>query len=870
MKISFGLQLDGGNWPEFAEGHEAEIGDVSVGQSGLINLLETHLGLVSVPMPEALRIRQYMVRIQSLPNGSRFYSDSFAFDAWASARELLGWRDELVFHGWNPEAENQPERIAAIAEIERASNDLLADGLSDRVRKVMDALGERPELPIHQITLQDPLHLLPTPWKCLVKELQACGVDVDDAVLDVSLPEEIILLESEHVWPQAQAVASWLKVADATGDIALLCQQDTTQLDQALHAQAQSATGQSMTSAQLGVFQLLPLVLENLWKPVRIDRLMELLSVPLSPVPAFAARRLIKAVAKKPGLESELWKKTMAEIEEKKCSYFIKDGMAEEQAHNEAKDFASGLDQWLRAGRVDIASEAPTAVVIVALKRLQKHLAGQSKRVPIAKVAMGHCRELSMILSNMRSIGKPLLDRIVDDVVGPGRSSNSLREAATWGVIGDVSQLTGTIDTLVWWGFLDPSAPERNVWTDAERQWLREKGMSLDEPRLDRERERYHWLSALARSRKMLLCRPIELNGAPVSIHPLWSEIEADARLASRCKHIRAIDLFTGSNPKLLGMPLAVEEAKLIPSPTVSAYKSFESKDISGPRKLSPTSLGNLFGCSFKWLMEDLGIADSDVMGFSRDSAMIGTLAHQVLEDVFSAGTIPDPDDARIAANTSYVRRVPEMAADLLLPENSAKYEDIRKRVSDAAEDIVRRFDQAGFDRVVCEQWIKTKLDGVPVNGRADVIAYNAENKPHIIDFKYSYGSNYYKGKIKHGRDVQLVTYARMLGSTPSPVAYYLIPRREMITMFPAFGADTVESEITMTDGWNRVRKTYSSAMGDIRNGKVVASGLFSKDESKQLEEEREADGEIYIEPPCRFCDFASLCGLNAGGEAHE
>ncbi len=870
MRIDFGLKLDAGNWPEFTAGREAEIGDVSVGQTGLISLLETHLGLAGEAEPEALRIRQYMVRIQSLPDGRRFYSDSFAFDAWASARELLGWRDDLVLHGWDPKAGNQPERLAAIAEIELASDYPLADGLSDRVRRVTHALGNRPALPIRQITLQDPMHLLPTPWKRLMEKLQACGVEVSDAILGTSLPVEIVLLESEHIWPLAQAVAGWVRAAAETGDIALLCQQDTTQLDQALHAQGQPATGQRMTSAQLGVFQLLPLVLENLWKPVRIGHLMELLSVPLSPVPAFAARKLIAALAKKPGLESELWEKAILEIEERKQSYLTRDGMDEEKAHDEASVFASGLDQWLRVGRVDINSEAPTAVVTGALERLRKHLAGCVERIPMARVAMGHCRDLITILSDMHSIGKPLLDRIVDDVIGPGRSSGNIREAAPWGVIGDVSQLTGAIDTLAWWGFVDPSAPERNVWTTVERQWLKDQGAPLDEPGLDRERERHHWLSALARSGKMLLCRPLELNGVPVPIHPLWFEIEADARLASRCKHIRAIDLFPGSSPTLLGVSLSLEEARGNPPPALSADRSFEPKGVSGPRKLSPTSLDSLFGCSFRWLVEELGVAGSDVMGFPRDSAMIGTLGHQVLEDVFSPGTIPDPDDARIAAERSYVRRVPEMAADLLLPEKKAEYEDTRRRIADAAGDIAGRFRQAGFDRVVCEEWVKTTLDGVPVKGRADIIAYDNENRPHIVDFKYSHGSNRYRDKIRKGRDVQLVTYARMLGASPSPVAYYLIPRREMITIFPSFGADTVELEITIVDGWNRVRKTYSSVMTDIRRGKVTVSGLLSGDESKRLEEKREVNGEIYLEPPCHFCDFAALCGLNVGGGPRE
>ncbi|RMH59149.1 MAG: PD-(D/E)XK nuclease family protein, partial [Zetaproteobacteria bacterium] len=153
MRIRFGMGLDGGAWPEFDCGQDARLGEVIVGPAGLIGLLETHLGLGGPETAAALRIRQYMVRMQSLSASRRFYTDSFAFDAWASARELLAWRDELVLYGWSPEFPDPPERFAALAEIERARDLPLAPGLADRFRAVLAALQAQPVLPIRTICL---------------------------------------------------------------------------------------------------------------------------------------------------------------------------------------------------------------------------------------------------------------------------------------------------------------------------------------------------------------------------------------------------------------------------------------------------------------------------------------------------------------------------------------------------------------------------------------------------------------------------------------------------------------------------------------------------------------------------------------------
>jgi len=167
---------------------------------------------------------------------------------------------------------------------------------------------------------------------------------------------------------------------------------------------------------------------------------------------------------------------------------------------------------------------------------------------------------------------------------------------------------------------------------------------------------------------------------------------------------------------------------------------------------------------------------------------------------------------------------------------------------------------------------VHTLLDGIEVKGRADVIAYNKRREAHIIDFKYSYAQNYYQGKIEKGRDIQLITYSRMIDNSAKPVAYYLIPLKQMVTAFSEFGAETVEigkkddaGEVstTLDEGWSKLCKTYTEELQQLRAGNALASGLIDEEELKKREEERDAKGMIHESPPCRFCDYGSLCGVN-------
>jgi hypothetical protein len=60
-----------------------------------------------------------------------------------------------------------------------------------------------------------------------------------------------------------------------------------------------------------------------------------------------------------------------------------------------------------------------------------------------------------------------------------------------------------------------------------------------------------------------------------------------------------------------------------------------------------------------------------------------------------------------------------------------------------------------------------------------------------------------------------------MLGERHTPVAYYLIPKREFVTNSPAFSVDVIDSSVTGEEGWNRVRKSVSSYTIGMSNAEL-------------------------------------------------
>ena len=77
MQITFGMYLDGVPWSH----KQASSGEVQVGPLGLLSLLETKLGLTGPVVHPAVRIDQYMHRMELHDHPDKWFHTSFNADA---------------------------------------------------------------------------------------------------------------------------------------------------------------------------------------------------------------------------------------------------------------------------------------------------------------------------------------------------------------------------------------------------------------------------------------------------------------------------------------------------------------------------------------------------------------------------------------------------------------------------------------------------------------------------------------------------------------------------------------------------------------------------------------------------------------------
>ncbi len=179
IEIILGYAFDGGSFPDALGDAEAVSGKVVVGPMGLLSILETRLGLKEASTHPAVRIGQYLARLQAVDDGQRFSSKSFEADAWATANELLGWRDVLVFGGWDGRAiQGMSARLGDLVDVESLEQPAMSPGIGERLQSVVSALdgASQKQVGVSSLDLVEPEQEWPLPWRSVFQTLSLAGV----------------------------------------------------------------------------------------------------------------------------------------------------------------------------------------------------------------------------------------------------------------------------------------------------------------------------------------------------------------------------------------------------------------------------------------------------------------------------------------------------------------------------------------------------------------------------------------------------------------------------------------------------------------------------------------------------------------------
>lgn len=930
MRLTFGMQLDGTEWSREA----ASVGEMRVGPLGLLDVLETHMGLLGLHDHPARRIDQYRTRVEACDHADAWFHQSFQADPWSTAKHLLALRDELIGAGWDGTAgEDDGPRLRALAEIERQQLPLSA-GFGDRLIAAMNELNHWKSLPISRIILTERRNELPPIFDELFKLLEGMNVSIDQAAImptgdgesnpalvqcalagskengDLQQDDDsLLLIECSDEWEAAEHVARWLAAtgpSDETrisnADVTILCPGDSGVLDAALRRYGLPRIGRSESSRWRMYLQVLPLVLANAWKPVDVRRLVEFLTLDPSPVPGPARGLLLDALKVEPGISGGKWREAMINIPQA----YQKSAAAYGKTITDAVagEIADTIDRMLAQERFDAETGIPEEHLRARCQWVIDAFARHKEQEEELREAVAQAREMQRLSEGKGLLRRIEVERMLDSVIGTGtKEITREREAAPWRVITHPEQAIDSCGTLIWWNFVAEDPPARTWWSPKESESLAARGARLEDSATLLGREAGARRRALLCARDaVLLFAPERLRGEEVWPNPLWDDVRIAAkklRPDTTDKHVRNIisrrcsSLAADGVWSLATRTLPLTGVRPVPLPGGKTEFAVPMNTVERPQRLSYSAMSDMIGCPMKWTLQSHArLVRPAAQELPDLRTMIGNLSHRIVKRLYSDTEREwTPDSAAAEVARLFDELLPVMASELLLAGSEVALHRYRSTVVAAIRTLVQEIDRLGLVVEASEQEIETEYEGLRFKGYIDLVCRDERGERFVIDLKWASSETYYGDLVEEGRALQLASYAWLLkardvndggetdaGSNFSDGAYFLLAKGELLGASEKLGQDALDSTIPPEEIWQRGRRSWEARYHELQRGITTATGVEEnligdkegmelKAVRNKLKESASAAELLYVQPPCRFCHFSTLCGVRREAE---
>lgn len=840
MKIRFGIYLDGADWAA----EKIAIGNITAGPLEMLKILEDRLGLSGIATSQPERISAYQQKINAAD--CRWCRESFAIDPWATARQMLQWRDELVDADWD-KTSGTTKRLKTLAEIEKQSCAVVDPAVSDRMQNVLAALKSMP-LKLNMI-LNEPLELYTPLWRKIIAELQksnpgiACQTIVAGGDIHSKLANgKLRVITDFEEFSLAEFIARFLAEQTKNNnadETVILSQSSTFLLDRMLHRHGMPALGVSEDSPFREALCALPMMIENLWESCSVMHLTEFLNASYCPIDRDIADEIIRALQKNAGIGNEDWEKVFIphpdanECKKKellKTKRILETHYAPHAAADDSK--IAGIPVADLDERCDWLSDGI-----------------KSNMKPEFAITLNHIELFRSIIKDYKVLTRIEIYRILDSIISTGTGSENIRhEAAPYKLIRSPGALTGKCTTLIWWNFTDRGMKQSSSWTPEE---IASAKLEI-ETDLQIKQEQYGWQDAIQKADSVILCIPKFICGEPVFHHPFMDQIKTSAEaleIPEYCYIKRPSDSYD-----LLKNSVELETVNVKDGiQSRNAFKLPENK-ISHEH-ISFTELEKLIECPFCWFMKHHSKLEKSTLSKIPTGALLkGTFAHKLIELIFNEKKTWTPETAEKRAGELYDDLCSKMAIELKGGFMGASrggrtkkhiLHAIRKLVEEInhrrlnVESVEKKYPAEGAEEI--------KYCDTSFKGAADMVMHDQNGDIHIFDLKWS-SSSKYQDHIEKGTALQLASYAWLEtgDACKAHCAYYLLPK---------YMAVEDENKDSWADLWKSAANTYSERMREIRGGHLSLLDV-------------ESDGALTFDSQCDYCDFRSLC--NSAGVKEE
>lgn len=864
MKINLGLHLDGAH-SRFAD---ATLGVTTVGPAGLLNLLETQLGLLHATASQSERVVQFRECLKLALSLDRFYAKSFQTDELGTAATLLAWRDEWHSHGWAGDlslAESQ--RLRDMQAVEAFTAGRLAWCEGERLQRVLDKMAQRSPA-IDSIVLLDPLANFPARWQAVLARLPLetpTELPLADGLLGRlqsalkalnlnQIPEKLTWVDDGSVrFVQSETkslAAHWLagELPQFKGNALIVAEQHRGELDGVLASANLPRQGFKEPSAFRPTLQVLPLALDQLWSPLDVGGLLQFLTHPVCPVLSVVKTRVASKIADVPGLGAgEAWDKALESIKEACEKYDI-----------DFADAENSLNTWVlheRYSRLD-PDGVPLPVVVervsLLLEFFRSRLAHENLAERVAfNAAFAQTQTTLNAIKALQAQGETCirarqLQKLVAQATAQG-STNPLNVAQV-GACAAVTQCGAAVepvDHVLWWQLSSPALPKPYPWSKQEMLDLQQAGVTL--PSMDSclAAIASEWLKPILAAQKSLT---LMLPTPGTEPHPLWQMVES---------------LFGGHPPvvsleSVVTQALGNHSAKLPienrPLPARARWWHLpENVTIPQREKESFSSLESYLFNPYQWLLRyPAKLKSSDILEVSDSFLLFGTLSHTLAERLFG-----EFDGLRMS-QAAFEAWFPEQFAALIraegavleMPGRGTELETFRQQLKRALETLREQLVSAGVVEVCPEVELEGRFKGGEIGGFADLVVKRADGEVAIVDLKWA-GGKKYPQKLEQNSHLQLAIYAELLrqktGNLPH-VAYFILSSQQLIAnddhFFPKARVihrhKSVQAE-NLRHLWNRFEHSWAWRREQMRQGEVEL--ILSEEDIKDGQTEWPEEG---------------------------
>lgn len=887
MKIRLGLHLDGEHGWQPAN----QLNVTTTGPLGLLNLLETQLGLLQALPSAAERVVQYVEGLKRCDSAVRFYHRSLTTDELGTAATLLAWRDAWYLHGWrNSLDQAKSTRLRDMQAVEAAIIGKIPPSIGERLQAVLDALAIR-QPAISEIELCEPLGSYPQRWQAVLSHLpirQNCGMASPvpttllgqmqkalEAISRGESPEKLAWITDGSVrLVRAETeifAARWLAEVLREGDPAqtlIVAEQGRSALDEVLSTAHLARQGFKESSSFRPALQVLPLVLEQLWAPLDIYGLLQFLTHPVCPVPSLARTRIAEKLARYPGIgASEEWNKALARIEQA-CTERGRDWAATR----------SSIAFWVEHERFDRNGEsgAPIAAILDKVRALADYFRARLASDQIEQrfaFNAGYSQVLAcqqalegLLAQGTVAIRPRQLQKLVMQVTARGSGNQLL--AAELGACRSVANPSAAIeasDHVVWWQLAAGAMPKPYPWSRQELAELKEAGIVLP-PLVDTLNQlATDWLKPILSARKTLT---LMLPPPGTEVHPVWQMLETAFADAPPVESLEG--LLEASKPSLPMQPITLR--------TLPARQRYWQLPAGTPiprrGRDSFSSLESFLFNPYQWLLRyPADLKPSGILDISDSFLLYGNLAHNLIERFYQQADALAITDEQFV--TWFKTNFPEIVATegnvLLLQGRGADLERFREQLQLAMLLLRRHLATAGVVCVEAEQELSGHFRGGEIFGFADLVVTRADGTKAIVDLKWA-GGKKYPEKLAANSHLQLGIYAELIrqktGVWPH-LAYFILSQARLIAPDDRFFGDAkvvrknkgLEDEST-PQLWARFENTWEwrKAHRDDGRFELILGESDIKDRSTDWPEDGLAPESLNP----AYNDFLALAGWGA------